>query len=298
MKRTKWYRLASPRSPLIGYIFILPALVFVAGFFIYPWIYNISLGFRETTIATYVAGNSPFTGLNNYTKVLRDPTFWRTARNTAIFTVFSLLFQFSIGFLLALAFNRSFPLDKFLQGLLLIPWFLPLIASASVFKWFFSEQGTVNSLLLTMGLIRRPISWLTSPSIVIWTVTLVNIWLGIPFNFVLLHTGLRGIPSELYEAASVDGASGWQKTIYITIPLLKPVMIVVLMLGTIYTMKHFDIVWITTQGGPGNASHLFSTLSYQLAFRQYQFGFGAAIANVMVLIISILVLIYSSVRVE
>ena len=118
---------------------------------------------------------------------------------------------------------------------------------------------------------------------------MINIWIGIPFNYILLHTGLKEIPIELYEAASVDGAKGWHKLIYITIPMLKYVIITVLMLGFVYTIKHFDIVWIATQGGPANSSHLLSTLSYQLAFREYRFGMGAAVANVMVVIILIIV---------
>lgn len=285
-------RLANPRSPFVGYVFLLPVLIFVSTYFIYPWVYNVSLGFKETTMATFVRGTSPFTGLDNYIEVLHDSAFWQAASNTLIFTVFSILFQFSIGFALALVFNRTFPLDKVLRGLLLLPWFLPLIVSAGAARWFFSEQGTINSLLLGMGLIADPINWLTNPSIVIWTIILVNIWIGIPFNFVLLHTGIRGIPTELYEVADIDGANRWQKLLYITVPMLKPVILIVLMLGTVYTIKHFDIVWIATQGGPANASHLFSTLSYQLAFRQYQFGLGAAVANIMVIIVLFLVVGY------
>lgn len=273
----------------MGFIFLLPVLIFIALFFIYPFLYNISLSYHDTNVASFVSGKSSFNGLDNYIELFNDSAFQKALRNTAIFTVLSILFQFSIGFALALVFNRDFPGEKFLRGLLLIPWFLPLLVSASAYRFFFAEQGIVNSLLISFKYIAAPINWLTDSSLVIWTVTLINIWIGIPFNFVLLHTGLKEIPKDLYEAAAVDGAKGWQRLLYITIPMLKPVTITVLMLGTVYTMKHFDVVWIATQGGPANASHLLSTLSYQFAFREYRFGLGSATTNVMVLIILLLV---------
>lgn len=169
---------------------------------------------------------------------------------------------------------------------------MPIIVSGNAFRWFFSEQGTINTLLVSVGLISEPIHWLTDPSLVLFSLVIMSIWIGGPFNFVLLHTALRGVPSELYEVAAIDGAVGWQKLIYITIPVIKPVILVVLMLGTGYTMKTFNLVWITTEGGPANASHLFSTLAYQVTFRQYRFGFGASITNIMTLIILLLVFVY------
>ncbi|NLY91960.1 MAG: sugar ABC transporter permease [Firmicutes bacterium] len=281
---------SNPKSPVVGFLFLLPVLIYISIYFVYPFFYNISLSYHDTDVASFVSGKSSFNGLDNYIELFTNSTFQRTLKNTAIFTVFSLVFQFSIGFILALIFNRDFPGEKVLRGLVMIPWFLPLIVSASAYRFFFSEQGIVNGLLLSLKLISAPINWLTDPSLVIWTVTFINIWIGIPFNFVLLHTGLKDVPKELYEAAEVDGAKGWQKLLYIIIPILKPVILTVLMMGTVYTIKHFDIVWIATQGGPANSSHLLSTLSYKLAFRDYEFGLGAATANVMVVIILFLVL--------
>lgn len=284
-RRIKNKYFSNPKSPVVGFLFLLPVLIYISIYFVYPFFYNISLSYHDTDVASFVSGKSSFNGLDNYIELFTNSTFQRTLKNTAIFTVFSLVFQFSIGFILALIFNRDFPGEKVLRGLVMIPWFLPLIVSASAYRFFFSEQGIVNGLLLSLKLISAPINWLTDPSLVIWTVTFINIWIGIPFNFVLLHTGLKDVPKELYEAAEVDGAKGWQKLLYIIIPILKPVILTVLMMGTVYTIKHFDIVWIATQGGPANSSHLLSTLSYKLAFRDYEFGLGAATANVMVVII-------------
>lgn len=289
-RRIKNKYFSNPKSPVVGFLFLLPVLIYISIYFVYPFFYNISLSYHDTDVASFVSGKSSFNGLDNYIELFTNSTFQRTLKNTAIFTVFSLVFQFSIGFILALIFNRDFPGEKVLRGLVMIPWFLPLIVSASAYRFFFSEQGIVNGLLLSLKLISAPINWLTDPSLVIWTLTFINIWIGIPFNFVLLHTGLKDVPKELYEAAEVDGAKGWQKLLYIIIPILKPVILTVLMMGTVYTIKHFDIVWIATQGGPANSSHLLSTLSYKLAFRDYEFGLGAATANVMVVIILFLVL--------
>lgn len=290
LRRLKNKYLSNPRSPVVGFLFLLPVLIYIAIYFVYPFFYNISLSYHDTDVVSFVSGESSFNGLDNYIELFTDSTFQTALKNTAIFTVFSLIFQFSIGFILALVFNRDFPGEKILRGLVMIPWFLPLIVSASAYRFFFSEQGIVNGLLLSLKLISAPINWLTDPSLVIWTVTFINIWIGIPFNFVLLHTGLKDVPKDLYEAAEVDGAKGWQRLLYIVIPILKPVILTVLMMGTVYTIKHFDIVWIATQGGPANSSHLLSTLSYKLAFRDYEFGLGAATANVMVVIILLLVL--------
>lgn len=282
----------------VGIMFLLPLLIYITAFFLYPFIFNISLSFKDTTVSTYVRGTSPFVGLDVYADVLRDSVFWSSAFHTLQFTFFSLLGDFVIGFLLALLFNKHFPGGTAMRGILIIPWFTPLIVSASFFKWFMSEDGTINTVLKSIGFIDSSIGWLTDPSVVMWSVVAINVWLGVPFVFILLHTGLKNISQDLYEAANIDGASGFQKTFYITIPCLKPVILVTLMLGTVYTVKHFDIVWITTQGGPGNASHLFSTLSYQLALRDYQFSSGAVVANIMVLFVMGLVYLYSLMKLD
>mgnify|MGYP000908856197 CR=1 FL=1 len=284
---------ANPRAPLVGLTFMVPVIVYLALFFIYPLVFNISLGFQDMDAISFVTGDSAFAGLSNYQSLFSSRTFRLAIRNTIIWTTFSLVFQFGIGFALALYFNREFPGEKVLRGLLLIPWFLPLIVTANAFKFFFSGQGIINGLLVTAGITGTPVNWLTDPNLAIWTLTFVNIWIGIPFNFILLQAGLKEIPAEMHEAAAVDGANWWQRLLFVTVPCLKPVMSTVLMLGIVYTIKHFDIVWITTQGGPANSTHLLSTLSYQLAFREYHFGLGSAVANLMVLIILILVSVFS-----
>lgn len=278
------------------YLFLIPILTYQLVLGIYPLIYNFILSFKGVSLVTYMAGTSKWTGLSNYVQILRDAVFQRAFFNTVIFVGLSLVFQFIIGFLLALLFNRSFPLKGLLQGLIMVPWVLPIIVSGSFFRWLFDDQGMLNGFLHSWGLIDKPIAWITSAILPIFSVSIANIWLGIPFSFVLLYTGLRGIPSELHESADIDGANWWQKVLFIDIPLLKPVIVTTLTLGCIFTVKVFDLVWIITKGGPGGASHLLSTLSYSLAFDEFDFGKSSAVLVIMLLLTTSLTILSNLTR--
>jgi len=281
-----------------GYLFLLPALAFTILFAIYPLVYNVELSFRDVTAISLIQKTSQFIGLENYKEILKDPIFRHTALNTLIFTVLSIFFQFIIGFLIALLFNKDFPLRDFFLSIIMLPWFIPILVSGTIFKFFFMDTGLINNIVLSLKLGSKVTHWITASNMAIYSLTIANIWLGIPFNFILLYTGLKGIPDELYEAAEIDGAIGWKRTLYITVPLLKPVIVTTLMLGAIFTIKVFDLVWVITGGGPGNASHLFSTFSYHLAFDNLNFGLGSAVAVIMILIIIIVVGILNLVKVE
>jgi multiple sugar transport system permease protein len=280
------------------YGFILPAIIFTVLFAIYPLIYNVVFSFQDVTAISLIQKTSQFIGFKNYIDTLNDPIFRRTVLNTLIFTILSILFQFIIGFLIALLFNKEFPLRDLMISLIMLPWFIPILVSGTVFKLFFMDMGLINRLLLSLKLIPKIVPWITDANMAIYSLTIANIWLGIPFNFILLYTGLKGVPIELYESAEIDGAVGLKKTLYITVPILKPIIITTLLLGAIFTIKVFDLVWIITGGGPGNSSHLFSTYSYQLAFGNYNFGLGAAVSVMMILIIIVVVSILNLIKVE
>jgi multiple sugar transport system permease protein len=281
---------------LIGLLFLLPAVLYLLIFFMYPFVYNLLLGFQNTTLKTYISRTAEFQGFDQYREILQSKIFWRATLNTFQFTVFSIVFQLLIGFLLTLYFQKKFPLAAQMRTLLILPWIIPLMVTANIFKWMISDGGTVNSLLIGYGITFGPVSWLTDRALAMWSVTAINIWLGIPFMFILLYTGLQNIPNEMYEATDIDGANGIQKAWYITIPLLQPVILVCLMLGFVYGFRHFDIVWIVTQGGPGNATHLLSSLAYQKALQEYQFSLGAAISNTMVLVMVFIVFLLSRIN--
>ena len=281
--RSQTKRTVRWRGLLIPYSFVLPIILFTVLFLAYPVVYSLTLSFRDATIDTFVGGDMPFNGLTNYQQGLSNPNFSRALLNTVLFTFFSILFQFTIGFLLALFFQNEFPLKNALIALLLVPWLAPILTAANTFKGLFNEVGPINQIGHLFGLPYFP--WLADPQLAFVATIVANIWIGFPFNFILLYAGMRAVPLEIYEAAKLDGASYWKQVSHITIPLLKPVTVAVLMLGTIYTVKVFDLVWIITGGGPANSTHLLSTYAYQTGFSVFNFGQAAAIATVMVLLI-------------
>jgi multiple sugar transport system permease protein len=271
------------------YLFILPFLIFCLALLLYPVIYSLTLSFRDATVETFVSGEMPFNGLTQYQAALADPVFWRALINTILFAFFSILFQFTIGFLLALFFQADFPLKNFCLALLLIPWVSPVLTAANIFKGLFNEIGPVNQIFNSIGL--HPLPWLADPAYAFPATIVANIWIGFPFNFILLYAGMRSIPIEVYEAARIDGARFWKRVAYITLPMLKPVSVAVLTLGTIYTVKVFDLVFIMTGGGPANGTQLLSTYAYQVGFSVLNFGEAAAIATLMVLLVLLLNLV-------
>ncbi len=276
-------RRAPWRTALTSYSFILPIAIFGLLLLVYPVLYSLALSFRDATVETFVGGDMPFVGLSNYEQILTSSTFWQALENTVVFTFCSILFQFTIGFLLALFFQNRFPLKNVLIALLLIPWIAPVLTAANTFKGLFNEVGPINQIAHLLGIPTVP--WLASPGFALAATIVANIWIGFPFNFILLYSGVCNVPPEIYEAARIDGASYWRRVAHITLPILKPVTVAVLMLGTIYTVKVFDLVWIMTGGGPANTSHLLSTYAYQVGFSILNFGQAAAIATVIVALI-------------
>ncbi|MGC4870115.1 carbohydrate ABC transporter permease [Micromonospora sp. DT53] len=271
--------------------------IYLAAFYAYPLYRNVELSLREYTVRSFVQGGAPFAGLDNYRTILADPAFGSTLTHTLVFTAASLAFQFTIGMALALFFHQHFPLSRTLRALFLVPWLLPLIVSASTWSWLLnSDSGLVNAALGVVGI--DPVNWLTSPGWSLTSVIIANIWIGIPFNLVVLYSGLQAIPTEMYEASALDGATGWQRFWGITFPLLRPVSLITLLLGLIYTLKVFDIIWIMTKGGPTSSSATLATWSYRLGFGNLlpEFGPGAAIGNLLIVLALVAGLAY--IRIE
>jgi multiple sugar transport system permease protein len=290
MRRTR----LKPRSPQwAAWGFLAPVVIYLGVFYAYPLYRNIDLSLRDYTVRSFVSGGAPFTGLGNYRKVFDDPTFVPALEHTVVFTAVSLLFQYAAGLALAVFFTQHFRLSATLRALFLVPWLLPLIVSASTWSWMLnSDSGIVNSALGGVGI--GPVNWLTSPAWSLASVIIANIWIGIPFNLVVLYSGLQAIPTSLYEAAALDGANSWQRFWRVTFPLLRPVSAITLLLGLVYTLKVFDIIWIMTKGGPSDSSTTFATWSYQLGFGTLlpRFGPGAAVGNLLVVIALAFGLVY------
>ncbi|KMS76179.1 ABC transporter permease [Streptomyces viridochromogenes] len=277
--------------------FLAPVTLYLALFYAYPLYRNIDLSLRNYTVRSFVQGDAPFTGPQNYLTVFDDPTFAPALFHTVVFTAVCLVAQYTLGLVLAVFFNQHFRLSATLRALFLVPWLLPLIVSASTWSWMLnSDSGVVNALLGAVGI--GPVNWLTSPSWSLTSVIIANIWIGVPFNLVVLYSGLQSIPASLYEAAALDGANAWQRFWRITFPLLRPVSAITLLLGLVYTLKVFDIIWIMTKGGPADSSTTFATWSYQLGFGNLlpAFGPGAAVGNLLVVAALVFGLIYVKVQ--
>jgi multiple sugar transport system permease protein len=287
-----------PPSPQwAAWAFLAPVTVYLALFYAYPLYRNLDLSLRNYTVRSFVQGDAPFTGLANYTNVFDDPTFAPALLHTVVFTTVCLAFQYAIGLALAVFFHQHFRLSATLRALFLVPWLLPLIVSASTWSWMLnSDSGIVNAALHAVGV--GPVNWLTSPDWSLTSVIIANIWIGVPFNLVVLYSGLQSIPGSLYEAAALDGANAWQRFWRITFPLLRPVSAITLLLGLVYTLKVFDIIWIMTKGGPADSSTTFATWSYQLGFGNLlpAFGPGAAVGNLLVVAALVFGLIYLKVQ--
>jgi multiple sugar transport system permease protein len=277
--------------------FIAPVVLYLAAFYAYPMYRNLDLSIRSYTVESFVTGNAPFAGFANYTNVFKSPTFAPALINTAIFVFVSIAFQFAIGTALAVFFFRRFRLSATLRALFLVPWLLPLLVSASTWSWMLnSDSGIVNSVLQAFGI--GPVDWLTSPQWSLAAVLIANIWIGIPFNLVIMYSGLESISPDIFEAAAIDGANGWQRFWRITFPLLRPVSAITLLLGFVYTLKVFDIIWIMTRGGPGTSSTTLAIWSYQLGFGSLlpDFSSAAAVGNVLIIIAVFFSLVYIRAR--
>ncbi|GAB3433344.1 carbohydrate ABC transporter permease [Flindersiella endophytica] len=265
--------------------FLVPAAIYVLFAFVVPVVYNLVLSFEQTSPATISELVAPFAGLENYKLVLLDPTTQSVIVRTFVFTVGSLVFQFLIGFGLALLFNLRFPLNRLARSLVIIPWLLPLLITGFTFQFLFQQEaGAVNQILQYLHLVDRPIGFLLTPNLAFVSILVANIWIGIPFFTVLLFSALQDVPIELQEAAMLDGANAWQRLTRVTIPIIRPVIEVVFVLGFVFTVKVFDVVIGLTQGGPANTTQLLAPWAYNLTFQQFNYGAGAALNTVLLLI--------------
>ena len=286
-------RSARRKEQLAGWLFLTPAIAYLLFAFALPIVYNVMLSFERTSPATIANFTAPYAGLENYRFVQHDPTSRSAIVHTLEFTIGSLVGQFLIGFALALLFTLRFPGRTLARSLIIVPWLLPLIVTGVIFRFLFQvEGGAVNQLLSYVGLADRPIDWLDNPHLALWTVLIANIWLGIPFFTLLLYSALQDVPAEVREAALIDGASAWQRLRLIIVPIILPVIEVTLLLGFVFTVKVFDLVVGLTGGGPANSTQLITTWSYNLSFQVFNFGQGAALNNLLLVMAMICAPLY------
>lgn len=262
-----------------AYFFILPAFVYIILVMGYPLVYNAVLSLKNVDVKNFSKGTAEFVGLQNYRELFQNETFLLTFKNTFVFTVACLVVQFTIGFAFALFFQQKFTLSGPVRGLILIAYMMPMSVTGLLGKNIFANNGLINDLLSKIG-ITGP-EWIVNTSTSLTAVIIMNCWVGIPFNMLLLISGLSSISPEVYESAMIDGASWGQRFRCITLPLMRSSILAVLMLGFIYTFRAFDLMFIMTKGGPLNSTDVLGTYSYLLSFTQFQFSKGAAVAMVL-----------------
>jgi multiple sugar transport system permease protein len=271
-------RLQNGRN-LLGLLFLFPAAALLLVFLTYPLGLGGWLGFTDTTIGR----PGRFVGVENFDSLLHDAVFWLSVWNTFIYTAVASTVKFFLGLWLALLLNKNVPLKSLLRAIMLLPFIVPTVLSAIAFWWIYDSQFSIISWTLQrLGLIDRYIDFLGQPNLARGSVIAANVWRGIPFVAISLLAGLQTISPTLYEAATLDGATPWQRFRHVTYPLLTPIVAVVMTFSVIFTFTDFQLIYVITRGGPLNATHLMATLAFQRAIPGGQLAEGAAIAGAMI----------------
>jgi multiple sugar transport system permease protein len=275
---------------LLAALFILPAIFLVGVLMYYPMVRAFFESLYETS---FLSPNPEFIGLKNYQEMMTDAGFWRVVRNSTIWTLGVVMFQNVIGMAIAMLLNQDLPARGLTRTLVLLPWVLPGIVGAILWRFMYDPQlGLINSILITLNLTDASIPWLAQPSTAMLAVVVAAIWKGYPFSTVIYLAALQGIDHEQLEAAQIDGANAWQRFRHVMIPAMTHIIFLNLLLTTIFTFNYFDMIWVTTKGGPLNSTHIFPTTIFQLGFGEFRFGEAAAYGVVAVLMLSILAFLY------
>ncbi|MFT4005373.1 MAG: sugar ABC transporter permease [Lacrimispora sp.] len=267
--------------PIVIVIFIITGLPFLRALY---W------SFTDKVIGS----REHFIFLDNYVKLFSDTVYWKSLRNTSVYTVGCVAVKLLVGLLWAVLLNQSFRGKAFFRMALLIPWALPGMVAAMTFRWMYdSTYGIINSVLINSGIVSLPIAWLSNPRIVLFSAMIVNIWRGVPFFMFSILGEMQTLDRQVYEAATVDGAGIFKQFRYITIPFISNVLKVTVLLSTIWTFNDFENVWLVTGGGPLYASSVISTYTYDMAFIQNSFGRALSVAASVIPILVVIMVFFS-----
>jgi multiple sugar transport system permease protein len=261
---------------LTAWLFLTPALILLGIFLLWPIAYLCYLSF---TAGSFTVTGPHWIGLKNYQRLLLDPDFWQVLGNTIYFTLATVVPSLVIPVGLAVLLNRSLALRGLLRSAFFLPSIISLVAAGLGFRWLFQDTGPINAFLGILG--TGPVSWLGDPLWAMPVLIILSIWKQVGFNMVVFLAGLQAIPSSRYEAAELDGANGWQQFWYITLPGLRSTMIFATITTAIFTLRSFEQVYVITSGGPMNSTNLLVYYIYQEAFGQFDFGYAAAAATVL-----------------
>lgn len=268
---------------LVPYLMLSPSYLFIGVLMLVPLVVAVLYSFQNYVVFDPL--NRAFVGLGNYAKILGDPVFHLAVKNTLIWTGTSLILQFTLGLILALLINAGPFFGKPLyQALVFLPWAVPGFLIGMTWKWMFNAQfGVISDLLLKLHIISQPVGFLSSPGTALLSVVVANVWFGVPFFAITLLAGLQAIPYELYEAGSIEGASSARLFWHVTLPLLKPTIIVSTLLRVIWIANFPDLIYIMTEGGPANASQTLATYIFLTGYKSLDIGYSAGLSVVLFL---------------
>ena len=276
-------RLSLPaRKRLEHWLFLLPAAAFFAVFFVYPLVYGVRLATSDVNAGTFITGRADFVGIDNFVAVFGSPVLGRAVINTVVISVVAVAAQLVIGLAIAQLFNRRFPGSRWMPMLVLLPWLLPAVVVATIWKWLLAGDGPINGILGSLGL-PTPL-WLADPATALPVVIGVAVWSGIPYWTTILGAALKQVPPEQLEAAQLDGAGAWRRLISIVVPAILPVISVLVVMSVVYTLLIVDLILVLTGGGPANATVTLGILAYRMAFQEFEFGVAAAYGGVLLAI--------------
>ncbi len=264
-------------------VFLAPVMAVLRGVAVFPILYSFYLSFFRMKLTR--PNRTPFVWFDNYTDLFTNELFWVSVTRTVVFAVTSVTSIAVVALLVALLLNQNFRGRRILSTIILIPWAIPYVANALMWKWIYdSGYGALNGVLYQLDFIDKYMVWLGDQDKTIFLIANAFVWKEVPLAAILLLVSLKSIPSDLYQAARVDGATVWQRFFHVTLPAMKPGFMLVMIYETMMAIRHFDLFFILTEGGPGDASHVLSWHIYVETFRNLSFGSGAAMSYVLALV--------------
>jgi multiple sugar transport system permease protein len=279
------------RELLTGYCYLIPVILALGCTVLFPILKAMQMSlYNHVLIKPQEYG---YVGLANYARLLHDEVFWLSLWNSFVWVFGSVTFQFLGGFAAALLLHQPFRARAVVRTLTLLPWIIPGVVVALIWEFIYQPNyGLLNDILSRAGLMTERIAWLANPSLAMPAVILANIWRGVPFFAIMLLAGLQAIPGELYEAARMDGASVLQRFRFVTLPMLKPIIVVATATRVVWTFNYADLIFVMTSGGPANATQITSTYTLLQAYSNLDFGYAATLSVTLLLIMLAFTVLY------
>ncbi|CDZ64978.1 Binding--dependent transport system inner membrane component family protein [Neorhizobium galegae bv. orientalis] len=278
---------------LLPYWLLAPAVVVTVVIVFMPMVQAVFTSFYDLIL--FRPNASKFVGFGNYVKLFNDPVFWTALWNTIIWIGLTVPLQMGLGLVAALLLNREFPWRGLARALIIIPWALPSVVIALMWRWIYDPNtGVLNDILIYLSIVQSAVPWLADPKVAIYAIIATLTWQGFPFFAVMILAGLQGIPRSQYEAASIDGASTWRQFVHITLPGIAPVLATAGLLRVIWVANSMDVIFVMTGGGPGYATHTLPLYAFIKARQNLDFGYGTAIAVTFTILLGAFVVLYLS----